>query len=106
MSHVGLQRRKDLMGPTADDFDPDRWQTWTPPMWEYLPFYHGQRVCLGRNFAWAVIEYLLCRMFQEFEGVELLGKARMEADRGETMQLKVALNTKPATPVILGFRHG
>ena len=45
--HV-MQRRKDLWGPDADEFKPERWKT-QKPGWEYLPFNGGPRICLGRK---------------------------------------------------------
>ncbi len=103
MSYIGIQRRHDLIGPTADDFNPSRWETWTPKVWEFLPFNHGPRICLGRNFAWRQMEYLICRVFQEFASLELLGKNGERQLGGEEMKIKIALNTKPAEPVILRF---
>lgn len=103
MSYIGTQRRHDLVGPTADAFDPFRWETWTPKLWEFLPFNHGPRICLGRNFAWMQMEYVICRVFQEFLSVELLGENEQSVVGGEEMKIKIALNTKPAEPVLLRF---
>ena len=43
-----LHRRKDLWGPDADEFKPERW-IGRKPGWEYLPFNGGPRICLGRE---------------------------------------------------------
>lgn len=106
MSYIGTQRRHDLVGPTADVFDPFRWETWTPKLWEFLPFNHGPRICLGRNFAWMQMEYLICRVFQVFSAVELLGEDKQRTLGREEMRIKIALNTKPAEPVLLRFVKG
>ena len=45
--HV-LHHRKDLWGPDADEFKPERW-VGRKPGWEYLPFNGGPRICLGRE---------------------------------------------------------
>ena len=45
--HV-MHRRKDLWGPDADEFKPDRW-VGRKVGWEYLPFNGGPRICLGRE---------------------------------------------------------
>ena len=103
MSYIGTQRRHDLIGATADLFDPSRWDSWAPKTWEYLPFNHGPRICLGRNFAWMQMEYLICRIFQTFSRVELVGKDGKKVLGGEEMKIKIALNTKPADPVMLRF---
>ncbi|KAF8849555.1 putative cytochrome P450 alkane hydroxylase [Acephala macrosclerotiorum] len=44
-----MHRRKDLFGEDADEFIPERWEH-LRPMWEYLPFNGGPRICLGRKF--------------------------------------------------------
>ena len=46
--HV-LHRRKDLWGPDAEEFKPERWAS-RKPGWEYLPFNGGPRICIGRKF--------------------------------------------------------
>lgn len=48
-SVYALHRRKDLWGPDADEFKPERW-IGRKSGWEYLPFNGGPRVCLGREF--------------------------------------------------------
>jgi len=65
-----MQRRQDLFGPTVDDFIPERWSTWTPVPWTYIPFNGGPRICLGRNFALTEMAYATARMCQVFEGIQ------------------------------------
>lgn len=43
-----LHRRRDLWGPDADEFKPERW-IGRKTGWEYLPFNGGPRICLGRE---------------------------------------------------------
>lgn len=43
-----LHRRRDLWGPDADEFKPERW-IGRKAGWEYLPFNGGPRICLGRE---------------------------------------------------------
>ena len=50
------------------------------------------------------MEYLICRIFETFCGVELLGKKGKKVLGGEEMKENFALNTKPAAPVVLRFR--
>ena len=42
-----VQRCKDIWGPNADEFYPDRWDKLECPRWAYLPFNDGTRPCLG-----------------------------------------------------------
>ena len=45
-----MHRRKDIYGPDADEFKPERWESKDlRPNWGYLPFNGGPRVCLGRK---------------------------------------------------------
>lgn len=103
MSYIGTQRRSDIYGPTADIFDPFRWEAWTPQHWEFLPFNHGPRICLGRQFAWMQLEYAIFRVFQEFSSVELVDDEGESIIGSKEIGMKIALNTKPAEPVLLRF---
>ena len=72
-----LQRREDLFGPTVNEFDPDRWESWTPAPWTYIPFNGGPRICLGQNFALTEVAFTVARVCERFERVEeRSGKAR------------------------------
>jgi cytochrome P450 len=44
-----MHRRKDLWGPDAEEFRPERWEENGRHGWEYLPFNGGPRICLGRE---------------------------------------------------------
>ncbi|KAF4766862.1 hypothetical protein N7455_005527 [Penicillium solitum] len=67
-THV-MQRRKDLWGPDADQFKPDRW-TSRRPGWEYIPFNGGPRICIGQQFALTEAGYVLVRLLQRFDRIE------------------------------------
>lgn len=47
-----MHRRKDIYGPDAELFNPERWEggKLRGVGWAYLPFHGGPRVCLGREF--------------------------------------------------------
>jgi cytochrome P450 len=52
-----MQRRADLFPSTPSlshlEFSPERWQTWQPKPWQYIPFNGGPRVwyVLGGHFS-------------------------------------------------------
>ena len=56
-----LHRRADLFGPDVNEFKPERWETWTPKPWQYIPFNGGPRICLGQQFALTEMGYVLVR---------------------------------------------
>ncbi|KAF8131053.1 cytochrome P450 [Boletus edulis] len=72
-----MHRRKDLWGPDADQFDPDRFlderlhKYLTPNPFLFLPFNAGPRICLGQQFAYHEISYFLIRLLQSIDGVAL-----------------------------------
>ncbi|TFK20380.1 cytochrome P450 monooxygenase pc-3 [Coprinopsis marcescibilis] len=72
-----MHRRKDLWGPDAEEFDPDRWlderlaKYFTPNPFIFLPFNAGPRICLGQQFAYHEISFFLIRLLQQFSQFEL-----------------------------------
>ncbi|KAJ9610029.1 hypothetical protein H2200_006359 [Cladophialophora chaetospira] len=66
-----MHRRKDIYGPDAGIFRPERWETGRlRPRWEYLPFNGGPRICLGQQYALTEVAYVVVRMAQEFQTLE------------------------------------
>jgi len=47
-----MHRRKDIYGPDAEQFRPERWEEeeLKDIGWAYLPFNGGPRICLGRTY--------------------------------------------------------
>ena len=64
-----MHRRKDLYGPDAEEFRPERWETLRPG-WEYLPFNGGPRICPGQQYALTEAGYVTVRLLQEFKAIE------------------------------------
>lgn len=60
---LGMHARKDLYPPVTETFadpaifSPERWESWTPKPWTYLPFHGGLRICIGQNFALTEMAY-------------------------------------------------
>lgn len=65
--HV-MHRRKDLWGPDAREFKPERW-VGKKAGWEFLPFNGGPRICLGQQFALTEAGYVIVRLLQRFDTV-------------------------------------
>uniref|UniRef100_A0A093VGW9 Cytochrome P450 n=1 Tax=Talaromyces marneffei PM1 TaxID=1077442 RepID=A0A093VGW9_TALMA len=67
-----MHRRKDIYGPDAHEFRPERWapEEGLRPGWGYLPFGGGPRICLGQQFALTEASYTIVRILQEFARIE------------------------------------
>lgn len=56
-------RRKNIFGPNADDFVPERWEGESYKFgWAYFPFNGGPRACLGQDFALMEVSYTIVRL--------------------------------------------
>ncbi|KAF7303445.1 Peroxidase [Mycena indigotica] len=72
-----MQRRKDLWGPDADEFDPDRFldervqKYLLKNSFQFLPFNAGPRICLGQQFAYNEMSFMLVRLLQNFSAFAL-----------------------------------
>lgn len=64
-SVYSMHRRDDVYGPNPSKFWPERWDS-IRPMWSYLPFNGGPRVCLGQQYALAEAGYVTVRIAQRF----------------------------------------
>ncbi|KAL9113550.1 MAG: hypothetical protein Q9227_002288 [Pyrenula ochraceoflavens] len=96
-----MQRRADLYPPISKDFPfhpsewaPERWSTWTPRTWHYIPFNGGPRICIGQQFAIIEMAYTICRFFQHFEAI---------TDFGNRTVLKSDIILTPADGVKVGL---
>ncbi|KIM86354.1 hypothetical protein PILCRDRAFT_816295 [Piloderma croceum F 1598] len=72
-----IQRRTDLWGPDALEFDPDRFlddrtkKYLTHNPFIFVPFNAGPRICLGQQFAYNEMSFMLIRLLQNFSSIEL-----------------------------------
>ncbi|KAH7885026.1 cytochrome P450 [Phlebopus sp. FC_14] len=77
-----MHRRKDLWGPDAEEFDPDRFlderlhKYLIPQPFIFLPFNAGPRICLGQQFAYNEMSYMLIRLLQSFTSMTLATDAQ------------------------------
>jgi cytochrome P450 len=96
-----MQRRKDLYPPISESFPydpadwvPERWATWIPKSWQFVPFNGGPRICIGQQFAMVEMGYTLVRIFQTFERL---------VDYGNKPILKTEIVLTPGDGVKVGF---
>jgi cytochrome P450 len=104
-STLAMQRRDDICTPLsssfppAEVFAPERWESWTPRPWTYIPFNGGPRICVGQQFALMEIWYTDTRPLQKFESIE-----RVEAGDGEGPQsVQAEIVESPARDVMIRF---
>jgi len=95
-SWYNLHRLKSVWGEDADDFKPERWETFRPEPWQYLPFGGGPRSCLGRTKALVEASYVIVTLMREFSHIE------SRDGRGWTGQ--VQLTAKNANGCKIAFR--
>ncbi|KAF9475907.1 cytochrome P450 [Pholiota conissans] len=82
-----MHRRKDLWGPDALEFDPDRFlderlhKYLTPNPFIFLPFNAGPRICLEQQFAYNEASFFLVRLLQNFSSFTLASEAQPPASR-------------------------
>lgn len=92
--HV-THRRKDIWGPDAEEFKPERF-IGRRSGWEYLPFNGGPRICIGQQFALTEASYVVVRLLQRFDQIEA-GKHELE---GPVIS-NLTLTNCPGKPVTL-----
>ncbi|KAF8636108.1 hypothetical protein AX17_003812 [Amanita inopinata Kibby_2008] len=72
-----MHRRTDLWGPDAEEFDPDRFlddrlkKYLVKNSFIFLPFNAGPRICLGQQFAYNEMSFMLIRLLQTFSSISL-----------------------------------
>ncbi|RXW22105.1 hypothetical protein EST38_g3734 [Candolleomyces aberdarensis] len=81
-----MHRRKDLWGPDAEEFDPDRFlddrlkKYLLKNSFVFLPFNAGPRICLGQQYAYNEMSFMVIRLLQSFSDISLdLASAPKEA---------------------------
>lgn len=121
-STLVMQRREDLYpsvstptSPTSQTpltsalpehltFSPERWETWQPRPWQYIPFNGGPRICIGQQFALTEMGYTIVRMLQRYERVE--GCMGGRDGMGDSPVLKAEIVLQPGEGVRVRFVDG
>ena len=101
-------RRKNIFGPDADKFRPERWEGQTNPFgWAYFPFNGGPRACLGQDFALMEVSYTIVRLLLAFEiRLPACEAARNEKIGGERQRLTLVLSSTDGCKVELSEAMG
>ncbi|KAI6035665.1 cytochrome P450 [Pisolithus orientalis] len=84
-----MHRRKDLWGPDAEVFDPDRFlderlKYLTSNPFIFLPFNAGPRICLGQQFAYNEMSFFLVCLLQRFSSITLAEDVQTRPSAGWT----------------------
>lgn len=101
-----MHRRKDLWGPDADEFRPERWDG-RRSGWEYLPFNGGPRICIGQQFALTEGGYVIVRLLQKFESCVGVGNSWESVEKGGLGWIRhgLTLTGCPADGVKVKFKE-
>lgn len=89
-------RRKNIYGPDANLFRPERWENREPSNmfgWAYFPFNGGPRACLGQDFALMEISYTIVRLLQAFPGLCIPTNEKPEVTGAEKQRLTLVLSS-------------
>ncbi|CAN3369213.1 cytochrome P450 52A13 [Diutina catenulata] len=70
-SVYATHRLEEYYGKDAKEFNPDRWADAKKLGWAYVPFNGGPRICLGQQFALTEASYVVVRLLQMFDHLEL-----------------------------------
>ncbi|KKY25507.1 putative cytochrome p450 [Phaeomoniella chlamydospora] len=64
-----MHRDPDTWGPDAEEFIPERWED-IRPMWRFVPFGGGPRICPAHVLVTTEASYVLTRFAQKFKTIE------------------------------------
>lgn len=64
-----LHHDRDIWGDDVHDFKPERW-VGKRPLWEFVPFLGGPRICPAQQQVLTQAVYVLVRLVREFERIE------------------------------------
>lgn len=91
-----IHHSKEIWGPDADEFKPERWEKVTPRQKNaFIPFSHGPRACVGRNVAEMEMKLIVSTWARRYE-VKLL-QDTLETREGflrKPLGLEVALKLR------------
>jgi len=92
-----LHHSKDIWGPDADEFVPERWDKITDRQKNaFIPFSYGPRSCVGRNVAEMEMTCIVATVFRNFE-FEMQQSGPLETREGflrKPLELKVGMRRR------------
>jgi cytochrome P450 len=69
MYNAGLNYDKGIWGEDANVFNPQRWVD-RRPMWEFIQFFGGPRICPAQQQVLTQVTYLLVGLTREFKRIK------------------------------------
>ena len=94
-------RKKNIYGPDAGEFCPERWEgdSLYKIGWGYFPFSGGPRQCLGEDFALMEVSYTIVRMLQAFPNISLPDGESITPTGRERQRLTLVLSCEDGCKV-------
>ena len=91
---IYLVHRRPSLYPDPTRFDPDRFLTFKPAAWEWLPFGGGLRRCVGAAFAVYEMKMVLAAMLPRVE-------MRLAVDRVRNVRRAITITPEGGLPVVV-----
>ncbi|KAI4273861.1 MAG: hypothetical protein L6R38_006239, partial [Xanthoria sp. 2 TBL-2021] len=90
-----MHRQKELYGPDAESYRPERWETGELDNigWGFMPFHGGPRLCLGKDFALMEASCVIVRVLQTFPNLRLPDNALIEPTGQEQQSLGILITS-------------
>ena len=98
-----MHRRKELFGEDAHDYRPERWLDGKLANigCAYIPFLHGFRTCLGKDFALSEASYGLVRLIQAYPDLRLPPGIEVVPTGKEKQMLTLVVSSLDGCKVLL-----
>ncbi|KAL8757102.1 MAG: hypothetical protein Q9199_002464 [Rusavskia elegans] len=98
-----MHRQKELYGPDAESYRPERWETGELDNigWGFMPFHGGPRLCLGKDFALMEASCVIVRVLQTFPNLRLPDNALIEPTGQEQQSLGILITSAEGCKVVL-----
>lgn len=101
-----MHRDKDIYGPDAEEFNPERWNTENNKVrdsamysWGYIPFNGGPRICLGQQFALTELYLVIVKLAMNYRFIEKSPEFPTELRQKSSLTLVIGGNGLPVRMV-------